>query len=565
LPCDLYYSDLDGTWNADGDLYYGEIPSDDINLYADVFVGRAPISNSAEAALFVTKVLTYEGVYDLPTDYLEDALFAGEVLWGDPANPEDPDYTDAGVAKSMIDSVTMPPSFAVEKLYESKGNLNLSAMMSSLNQGKNLINVLSHGSYTSMSLAEEAITDDNVVALLNGPRYGLMYGVNCYSGGFDQNDCLGEAWVLAEGGGGFFVGNSRYGWNTPSFPGEGPSDYYDQAFFESIFAMGFTQVGKAHADAKHEYVGESRSDLYMLYLMYGLNLLGDPEMSIWTSRPDTMVAAFDSYTVVGPQTFSVTVTSDGVPVSGATVCLYGDNEVYCVEETGGDGVANLFIAPDDPGPVALTVTDTGHLPVLGTVTVTEEPVPAGPENVIASEDWPSVQIFWSPVELDDLETYRVYRNTVTVPESLATVQAPDTSFIDFTVEEGINYYYWVSALDSNGLESELSDVCPIFVEGMTGIPSDPGEVPLVMVKPNPSTGAFSFLVDGSQESDVRIDVYDVRGRWQTGVPVTWSDSGGWGGSWEARSSSGERLPPGIYMVTFSVDKEKSTGKLILLR
>jgi len=565
LPCDLYYSDLDGTWNADGDLYYGEIPSDDINLYADVFVGRAPISNSAEAGLFVTKVLTYEGVYDLPTDYLEDALFVGEVLWGDPADPEDPDYTDGGVAKNMIDSLSVPPAISVEKLYESSGNLDLATMMSSLNQGMNLINVLSHGYYTSMSLADEALTNANVESLLNGPRYGLIYALNCQSGGFDQNDCVGEAWVLAEGGGGFFIGNSRYGWNSPSFPGEGPSDYYDQAFFESIFTTGFTQVGKAHADAKHEYVGESRSDLYMRYIMYGLNLLGDPEMSIWTSVPDTMVAAFDSYTVPGPQTFSVTVTSGGVPVSGARVCLYGDNEVYCVEETGGDGVANLFIAPDDPGPVALTVTDAAHLPVLGTVTVTEQPVSPGPESVIASEDWPSVELVWSTVEIDDLEAYRVYRNTVMVPESLATVPAPDTSFTDFDVEEGVTYYYWVSACGSGGLETELSDVCPLFVEGMTGIPSEPGEGPLVLVKPNPFTGAVSFVINGSPDSEVRIDVFDVRGRLRAAVPVTWRESGGWTGSWQARSSSGEKLPPGMYMVSFSVDKEKSTRKVILLK
>jgi hypothetical protein len=565
LPCDLYYSDLDGTWNADGDLYYGEVPSDDINLYADVFVGRAPISNSAEADLFVTKVLTYEGVYDLPTDYLENALFAGEVLWGDPADPEDPDYTDGGVAKNLVDSLSVPPAFSVQKLYESRGNLNLANVMSSLNQGVNLINVLSHGYYTSMSLADEALTNANVESILNGPRYGLMYGLNCQSGGFDQNDCLGEAWVLAKGGGGFFIGNSRYGWNTPSFPGEGPSDYYDQAFFESIFTMGFTQLGKAHADAKHEYVGESRSDLYMLYVMYGLNLLGDPEMSIWTSRPDTMLADFNSEAELGPQTFSVTVTSGGGPVSGATVCLYREDDVYCVEETGGDGVANLFIAPESVGSVYVTVTDAGHLPVLDTLTVVESGPVGAPQNVRAEEDWPSVELVWSGLDMEDLLSYKIYRNTVMVPESLATVSAEDTSFIDFDVEEAVTYYYWVSGLDSAYQESELSDACSLFVEGMTGIPSEPGESPPVLVKPNPFTGMVSFVVNGNPDSEVRIDVFDVRGRWQTGVPVTWREAGGWGGSWQARADSGEKLPPGIYMVTFSVDKEKFTRKVILLR
>lgn len=565
LPCDLYYSDLDGTWNADGDLYYGEVPSDDINMYADVFVGRAPVSNSAEAGLFVRKVLTYEGVYDLPTDYLEDALFVGEVLWGDPADPEDPDYTDAGVAKNLIASLYMPPAFSVEKLYESSGNLSLSTMIGALNEGRNLINVLSHGYYGSMSLAEDALTNSNVESLLNGPRYGLMYGANCLSGGFDQNDCLGEVWVLSEGGGGFFVGNSRYGWNYPSFPGEGPSDYYDQAFFRSIFTMGFTRLGKAHADAKHEYVGESRTDLYMRYVMYGLNLLGDPEMSLWTVRPDTMLAAFNSETEPGPQTFSVTVTSGGSPVSGATVCLYRDSDVYCVEETGGDGVANLFIAPESLGEIDLTVTDTGHLPVLETFAVLAGSPPDGPQNVRVREDWPAVELTWSYLELEDLLGYKIYRNTVMVPESLTTVPAQDTSFVDSDVEEGVTYYYWVSGLDSAYQESELSDVCSLSVEGLMGIPTEPGESPLVLIKPNPFTGTVSFVVNRNPSSEVKISVFDVRGRWQASVPVTWREAGGWGGRWEARSYSGEKLPPGIYMVSFKVDQETHTRKVILLR
>ena len=44
LPCDLYYSDLDGTWNDDGDLYWGEVYPDGIDMYADVYLGRAPVS-----------------------------------------------------------------------------------------------------------------------------------------------------------------------------------------------------------------------------------------------------------------------------------------------------------------------------------------------------------------------------------------------------------------------------------------------------------------------------------------------------------------------------------------
>ncbi|KPJ65527.1 hypothetical protein AMJ44_09970, partial [candidate division WOR-1 bacterium DG_54_3] len=41
IPCDLYYSDLDGSWNYDGDSWYGE-PEDSVDMFPDLFVGRAP-------------------------------------------------------------------------------------------------------------------------------------------------------------------------------------------------------------------------------------------------------------------------------------------------------------------------------------------------------------------------------------------------------------------------------------------------------------------------------------------------------------------------------------------
>jgi hypothetical protein len=380
LPCDLYYSDLDGTWNADGDLYWGEVPSDNIDMYADVFVGRAPVSDAAEAAIFVEKVLTYEGCHGLSLDYQLDVLFAGEILWGDPSDPSDPDYTDAGVCKDLIDSLYVPSRFSIEKLYESKGTLTYGSLMSQLNQGKNIINILCHGQYKSMSLAEDAVACDDFESLVNGPSYGLMYGVTCFSGGFDQNDCIGEAWVLSAEGGGFFIGNSRYGWNSPSFPGEGPSDYYDQSFFEAVFNTGFTNLAKAHADAKHEYVGESRADLYMRYVMYGLNLLGDPELRLWTREPAHMDVTFDHTLTTGPQTFVVGVTSGGSPVAGASVCLHKPGDIYCVDETAGDGEVNMFVDPGDSGKLYVTVTKADHLPFLGEAVVqdlTHVPVEGG--------------------------------------------------------------------------------------------------------------------------------------------------------------------------------------------
>ncbi len=54
---DLYFSDLDGNWNQNGDAEFGEAFVDNVDFYPEVFVGRAPVHNSVEASSFITKLV----------------------------------------------------------------------------------------------------------------------------------------------------------------------------------------------------------------------------------------------------------------------------------------------------------------------------------------------------------------------------------------------------------------------------------------------------------------------------------------------------------------------------
>jgi hypothetical protein len=570
LPCDLYYSDLDGTWNDDSDMYWGEVPSDNIDMYADVYVGRAPVSNSVETETFVAKVLTYEGCFGETQDHALDMVFIGEVLWGDPGDPGSEDYTDAGVAKNMIDSEYVPARFSIDKLYESSGNLNYGAVMSLLNQGRNLINILCHGQYTWISIAEDDLRNSDFAALVNAPRYGLMYSTSCMSGGFDQNDCIGEIWTLTAQGGGFFIGNSRYGFNCPGFPGEGPSDYFDQSFFEAMFVTGFTNFGKAHADAKHEFVAEARSDAYMRYIMYGLNLLGDPETRLWTDVPAEMDVAHGATIEPGPQTFSITATSGGTPVEGATVCLYKPDDVYCVDVTNASGTAAIFIEPACVGTLFVTVTKPDLLPFVGEALVGDYSAPEVPQQVTAEEEiGPYVTVRWAPVGASDLHWYKVYRNMSPLPESLAVVPASDTAYADTAVTIGNTYFYWVSSVDSSGNESVVSQVCSLTVEGAISVPADPvdpsGQDSGLVVRPNPFSGSVCFVVPGKPVADARIDIFDAGGRWVGECYPQQIGDDQWTGRWDGTDSAGRRLPPGIYFVRFSPGIQVPTQKVVLLK
>ncbi len=59
LPCDLYFSDLDGTWDDNMNDIFGEV-EDDVDLHPDIFVGRAAVDDFDEAQIFVDNIAAYE-------------------------------------------------------------------------------------------------------------------------------------------------------------------------------------------------------------------------------------------------------------------------------------------------------------------------------------------------------------------------------------------------------------------------------------------------------------------------------------------------------------------------
>ena len=363
LPCDLYYADLDGSWDADGDGRWGENGSDDVDMYSDVFVGRAPVATAAETASFVDKVLAYEGAgFAVADDYQLRMLYLGEILWDSP----DP-YTDGAVACEMVDDYVPSRFDPSRKLYESDGNLALDPTLAELEDGYGIVMHQGHSSAAGASIGPDDLTIQTIDGLTNGARGGIWYSVGCWSAAIDH-DAFGEHWLTNEDGGGVaYVGNSRYGWGCPGYPGQCVSDLYSQQFFNSLFVKDLVHAGAVHADAKHHYVGMAKIDDYMRYAMYELNLLGDPEMPIWTDLPGVLDVTHETSGGSLSQ-MDVWVASGGVPVEGATVCVFSDGAgIFEVVQTDQAGRATLPILVEEPFEAALTITARNAIPYGETV------------------------------------------------------------------------------------------------------------------------------------------------------------------------------------------------------
>ena len=74
IPADMYYSCLDGTWNDDGDSYWGEMYETD--LAPELAIGRFCYNDDSEITNFLNKLNSYTN--NPITNGIKTALFVGE-------------------------------------------------------------------------------------------------------------------------------------------------------------------------------------------------------------------------------------------------------------------------------------------------------------------------------------------------------------------------------------------------------------------------------------------------------------------------------------------------------
>ncbi len=276
IPSDLYYAALDGTWNNDGDGYWGEPGEED--LYAEVFVGRAPVDSETELSNFVYKTLAHENDAH---SYLSKALMVGENLGWYSTGADYKDEILYGSDAQEYTTVGFPEIYNVSTLYDrdySPYSWDKYDLIPLINDGVHIINHLGH---SDVDYALKMYNED--VDLLTNEHFFFGYSQGCYNGAFDNRgpyediysyDCITEHFVTETHGAFAFIGNSRYGWGDP-YGTDGSSQYYDREFFDAIFGENILEIGKANQDSKHDNVGRINQDA-MRWVYYELNLFGDP-------------------------------------------------------------------------------------------------------------------------------------------------------------------------------------------------------------------------------------------------------------------------------------------------
>jgi hypothetical protein len=243
-PVDLYFADLDGTWDLSGDGNFGQ-PEDSLDLYADVLVGRALFSNTDEAELFVQKSLTYQSTPP-PGDWQTSAVLCGAVLF------EDIGYTADKGCDSI--AVQFPGYWEVNKFYEELPGGGFTEHIPLISSGTAWNHYAGHGNdrgiwwhMAPLGMMTNWIATDS---LENGNRAGIHTSIACHPADYIDEECCAEALLHnTQGGAVSVLFNTSFGWEG-FWPSLGASEWMCIDLSKQVFGAHASSLGLAFSIAK---------------------------------------------------------------------------------------------------------------------------------------------------------------------------------------------------------------------------------------------------------------------------------------------------------------------------
>jgi len=285
IPSDMYFQCLDGSYNDDGDLYWGE-PHDgpsgtDVDLMAEVAIGRISAETPQEMANFIHKTLVYEKASMAP--WLSRSCILGEEL-GPQFGPGEFSYAFPYMEEIRLGSKASGystegfiscPAFTSDTLYDNFSFFwSTDSLLNRINSNNySIINHLGHANEFSVMKLEfehvDALTNSNPV---------FAYSQGCYPGHFPV-DCMAERLTTSSRTGMFaVVFNTVFGYGSVNESREnldGPSQRFNRQFWDAFFSERILKLGDINTDSHEDNIWCINYD-QIRYCMYETVLFGDP-------------------------------------------------------------------------------------------------------------------------------------------------------------------------------------------------------------------------------------------------------------------------------------------------
>ena len=291
IPSDLYYQCLDGDFNGNGNDKYGE-PDDgpdggDVDLYAEVKIGRVSAETEEEFENWFSKMKKYDADCAAKEPYTRAALFVGEDMGGNyyakPALEQirvGMSYTDFNNSRECWGFMDVPELFDEEgltTLYDADGEWSKSDLVAAFvaGDGVSIVNHLGHSNYNS----NMKMGNNDVDALKNETPF-FVYSQGCIAGSFER-DCIAEHFTTSTEYGAFAgVWNARYGWYSRVDLSTGPSQRFHRRFWDAVFQYNHHEMGYANMWSHERNASSCHKHGTMRWVYLESNLFGDPIQSL---------------------------------------------------------------------------------------------------------------------------------------------------------------------------------------------------------------------------------------------------------------------------------------------
>lgn len=389
IPADIYFSEYNGSWNDDGDEYFGEVPPqtpvpgrtpDNPELQTDTYIGRILCQTSEEVKNWTKKVMEYE---QNPFNGQYEKL--GNVYWSQSDQMQTAETYNCLMQHATPDFFALDHSVIEEKPtgddidpIEPTGK----RVVDELNTGFGWYFIYNMGAPTVNTIRSSGYNEPNP----DNPRRGLMITdshlpntfydeagngldnianhssmiITSMAGrnaDYENNDnlrCMADVYTsLPAAGGPAFLGLTKLCFYSDAF-------YYHWDFIELTFrnvpSPLFKGLGLLTSVSKN-------LTMVTPNMVYCYNLIGDPSMVAWTKVPQQ----FNNVNI-SDNSNSITINS------GETFCYFCvsslDGSVYEISNM--NLGCNSFSVTTPVRPLLVTITKDNFIPysvlIGGTVT-----------------------------------------------------------------------------------------------------------------------------------------------------------------------------------------------------
>ena len=285
-PTDLYFADLDGTWDANGDGIYGQA-DDGMDLFDDVLLGRALFDDHTTAQTFVNRTVAYQASPP-PGPWSQKALLCGAVLF------EEIGYTGAKGADSV--AAALPLDWNVIRAYQPLGGDGIDTHIPVLQDGTAWNYYAGHGNDRGIYWSEQPMTMMTTWladTLRNGERAGIHTSIACHPGDYRDGRCCAERLLQCPTGGAVSVTfNTTYGWEG-FWPALGASEKLCIDLTRQVFREKASSIGAAVSAARALRVAEMHGGYdRTLQSLLAWNAFHDPALQVKEVPPDYVVPPY---------------------------------------------------------------------------------------------------------------------------------------------------------------------------------------------------------------------------------------------------------------------------------